>query len=195
MTESGAKEQKKETMMKARMQHTKETIQRLSSVQYNTYCQGQRLTALVFSLVMLFLGASGNFGQTTSLVLVFIGCWAFTGMNVPADRNAKKIIEMAKGDFPASEYFFEENGIRILGDGQENKLDYSAVYSLICDGPYLYLFLNPSSAYMVALKDMDNTQQEQLKSLLCEKTGLLLERPGSLKTLSLSTLLKMKKKK
>ena len=35
--------------------------------------------------------------------------------------------------------------------------------------------------------------QEQLKSLLCEKTGLLLERPGSLKTLSLSTLLKMKK--
>ena len=101
-------------MMKACMQHTKETIQRLSRVQYNTYCQGQRLTALVFSVVLLLLGASGRFSQTTSLVLVFIGCWAFTGMNVPADRNAKKIIDMAKGDFPASEYCFEEKAIPML---------------------------------------------------------------------------------
>lgn len=181
--------------MKASMQHTKETIQRLSRVQYNTYCQGQRLTALIFSMVLLVLGASGKFGQTTSLVLIFIGCWAFTGMNVPADRNAKKIIDMAKGDFPASEYHFEEKAIRILGDGQENTLSYSDIYSLICDGPYLYLFINSSSAYMVALREMEDTRQEQLKTLLREKTGLPLERPGSLKTLSLATLLKMRKKK
>lgn len=180
--------------MKAKMQHTKETIQRLARVQYNTYCQGARLTALVFSIVMLFLGATGNFGRTTSLVLIFIGCWAFTGMNVPADRNAKKIIEMAKGDFPASEYRFEEV-IRITGDGQETRLAYSDIYSLICDGAYLYLFINRNSAYMVDLRAMERAQENRLKALLCEKTGLQIERPGSLKTLNLGTLLKMMKKK
>lgn len=180
--------------MNAKMQHTKETIQRLARIQHRTYCQGQRLMTLIFSIVMLFLSVSGNFSQTTSLVLVFIGCWAFTGMNVPADRNAKKIIDMAKGDFPASRYIFEDV-IRIIGDGQETKLAYSDIYSLICDGPYLYLFLNQSSAYMIDLKEMDEASQNRLKTLLCEKTGLQIERPGSLMTLNLATFLKKRKKK
>ncbi len=181
--------------MKASMQHTKQTIQRLARVQYCTYCQGARLTALVFSIVMLFLGVAGGFSQTTSLVLVFIGCWAFTGMNVPADRNAKKMIEMAKGDFPASQYRFEEKAVRITGDGQESMLPYGDIYSLICDGPYLYLFLNQNAAYMVDLMKLEEKEQEQLKALLCEKTGLKMERPGSLMSLNLATLLKLKKKK
>lgn len=181
--------------MKASMQHTEQSIRQLARVQYCTYCQGARLTALIFAIVMLFLGVAGGFSQTTSLVLIFIGCWAFTGMNVPADRNAKKMIELAKGDLPASEYRFEETAIRITGDGQETALPYGELYSLICDGAYLYLFLNQNSAYMVDLMQLSEAEQEQLKALLHRKTGMKIERPGSLMTLNLATLLKRNKKK
>jgi len=181
--------------MKANMQHTKETIYRLSRVQYNTYCQGQKLVSMVFSIVMLFLGAAGGFSSTTSLVLVFLGCWAFTGMNVPADRNAKKMIEYAKGDFPASEYHFEEKHIRILGDGKETILPYTDLYSLICDGPYLYLFISRYSAYMVSLAELGEKQSDELKALLHQKTGQKVERPGSLLSLNLAALIKGRKTK
>lgn len=176
--------------MKASMQHTQDTIKRLSRVQYNTYCQGQKLMSLVFAMVMLFLSAAGGFSSTTSLVLMFIGCWAFTGMNVPADRRAKKIIELAKGNYPASEYRFEEETVRILGDSQETSLPYSDIFSLICDGPYLYLFLNQESAYMVDLMDMKEEKVQQLKNQLSQKTGLTIEPPGSLMTLNLAKLIK-----
>lgn len=176
--------------MKANMQHTKETFQRLARIQYNTYCQGQKLVSLVFSVTMLLLGIMGGFDTGTSLVLIFIGCWAFTGMNVPADRNAKKMIEYAKEDFPCSEYRFEENSICILGDGKETDLSYSDLYSLICDGSYLYLFISKYSAYMVNLELLGEKQAQELKALLSQKTGQQIGKPGSLLSLNLTTLRK-----
>lgn len=174
--------------MKAHMQHTEETIRRLARVQYNTYCQGQKLLSLAISAAFLFAGVLGEFSRTTSLVLIFIGCWSFTEINVPADRNAKKIIDYAKDHFPVSEYQFEENVIRILGDNQETLLSYDDLYSLISDGSYLYLFISKFSAYMVSLEKMEEKNRKELETLLCRRTGRKIEQPGTLLTLNLGTL-------
>lgn len=181
--------------MKATMQHTKDTIYRLSRVQHNTYCQGQKLAALILAMVLLFLGAAGGFSSTTSMFFIFSGCLTITGMNTPADRNAKKVIDCIKGDFPKSEYLFEDKYIRILGDGQETLLPYTNIFSLICDGSYIYLFISRYSAYMVSLTELEEGPREKLKNLLRQKTGLTIQRPGSLLSLNLTTLLKGRKKK
>ena len=48
---------------------------------------------------------------------------------------------------------------------------------------------------MVDLMQLSEAEQEQLKALLHRKTGMKIERPGSLMTLNLATLLKRNKKK
>lgn len=166
--------------MKLEMRHTEESIRRLARVQYNTYCMGQKLITALFAAALVVLGMLGFFGQVTSLVLVAIGCWTFTGINAPADRNAKKMIECAKGRLPSSAYTFGADAVIIEGDGQQETLRYKDIYSLIWDGPYLYLFISRYSAYMIPMETMPEKDAEELRELLRKRTGLALERPGSM---------------
>ena len=175
--------------MKLEMQHTEKTIRRLARVQYDTYCQSQKLVTLLFSIVLLVLGVWNCFDETTSIVLMAFGCFTITGLNAPADRNAKKMIEYVKGDFPVSQFQFDEHAVIITGDDQQTALKYQDIYSLICDGPYLYLFLNKLSAYMISLESLDSQKTVELKTMLERKTGLLVEKPGSLLSINLRSLL------
>lgn len=174
--------------MKVEMQHTEKTIRRLARVQYDTYCLTQKLVTALFAIILLVLGAWNCFDGTTSLVLVALGCFTITGINTPADRNAKKMIEYAKGDFPASEYQFRDNAVQISGDGQQTLLNYTDIYSLICDGPYLYLFISKHSAYMIPLESLGTQKAAELKAMLSEKTGLRVEKPGNLLAINLGSL-------
>lgn len=176
--------------MKINMQHSEQTIHRLAKVQYDTYCMHQKLMTLLISVVLLVLGTLNCFNETTSLVLIAIGCFTFTGMNAPATRNAKKMIEYAKGDFPASEYVFGEDSVEISGDGKKTILRYSEIFGLICDGAYLYLFINRFSAYMVPVNALEREAETELKELLSEKTGLPIEKPGSLLYMNLRSIRK-----
>lgn len=174
--------------MKLEMRHTEESIRRLARVQYNTYCMGQKLITAVFACALVVLGTFGFFGQVTSLVLIAIGCWTFTGLNAPADRNAKKMIECAKDELPASVYTFEPDAVLIEGDGRKEALRYENIYSLIWDGAYLYLFISKYSAYMVPMETMPEKDAEELRGFLSRKTGLALERPGSLLSFNLKAI-------
>ena len=166
--------------MKAKMQHTEETILRLSRVQYRTYCALQRLITALTACVLLAMGAVCSFGRATSLVLIALGCWTMMSLDVPANRNAKKLVEGANGRMPASEFVFSEDGITISGDGQQSSLKYSDLYSLVCDGEYLYLFRSRYSAYMIPMNAVEGGTGEELKQFLSEKARLPAEKPGSL---------------
>lgn len=166
--------------MKAQMQHTEESIRRLSRVQYRTYGAARRLMTALTGCVLIVLGAVGASDRTASLVLLALGCWTMMSLNAPADRNAKKLIECAKGRMPSSEFSFSENEIEISGDGQRSLLKYGDIYSLICDAEYVYLFRSRYSAYMIPLNSVETGSGEELKRFLAEKTGLPLEKPGSL---------------
>lgn len=174
--------------MKLEMRHTEQSIYRLARVQYDTYCIAQKMVAALFAAALIVLGTFGFFGRSTSLVLIAIGCWSFMGLNAPANRNAKRMLECAKGDLPVSVYTFDQDALTIQGDGQQEKLDYTDIYSLIWDGAYLYLFLNRYSAYMVPLETRPEKEAEELKQLLTEKTGHPLEKPGGLLSVDLRTL-------
>lgn len=159
------------------MQHTEESIQRLARVQYDTYCMGQKAVNLVFAVILLLMGAMNLFDTAMSLVLLALGCWSLMSLNAPANRNAKKMIEYAKGNLPASEYEFREDGVVIAGDGTETRLKYGDIYSLICDNEYLYLFISRASAYMLPAGGEEGAE---LKAFVTERCGLPIERPGSL---------------
>lgn len=166
--------------MRAKMQHTEESIRRLSRVQYRTYCALQRLMTALTACVLLVMGTVCSFGRATSLVLIALGCWTMMSLDVPADRNAKKLIESAKGRIPASEFSFSEEKITISGDGQQSTLKYSDLYSLIGDGEYLYLFRSRYSAYMIPMNAVEGGSGEELKQFLSERAKLPVEKPGSL---------------
>lgn len=174
--------------MQVKMQHTEETIHRLAKVQYDTYCMGQKLVSFALALVLLLLGTAKVFGNSTSLVLIAFGCWSLMGMNVPARRNARKIIEWAKGNLPVSELQFSDDCIHIRGDGKDNQLKYEDIYSLISDGEYLYLFISRNSAYMLPI---GNACGEELRNYISRRCALPVERPGSLLRFNLKSATKM----
>ena len=174
--------------MKVTMQHTEETIRRLARVQYDTFCLAQKLLVFLFGAGLVWLGVTNRFDSTTSLVMIAMGCWTITGINASPNRNAKKMIEYAKGNLPKSEYTFQKESVLIYGDGQQTKLAYKDIYSLVQDEAYFYLFISKYSAYMVPLAELKEEQVQELKQMLEGKCGRRFERPGSLWSLSLKTL-------
>lgn len=176
--------------MRVQMQHTEQTILRLSRVQYRTYCTLQRMMTVLTACVLLVLGTVGPFNRAASLMLIALGCWTMMSLDIPAERNAKKLIKSAKGRMPASAFTFSEDAVTIAGDGEQTVLKYDAIYSLICDGAYLYLFRNRYSAYMIPLDAVESGSGEELKRFLAEKTGLTIQKPGSLLRIRLRDLKK-----
>jgi len=163
----------------AQIQHSEETFRKLAQTQYDAYCMPTKLMMLALSLACLYCGiveVAGGF----SLILLFIGCWMMISMQLPAKRNAEKMIELAHGNFPHTEYQFLSEHIRITGGGEIVELSYTEIYELLEDKDYIYLFINKSSGYMFPKDSIKPNDVAGLYSFLEERTG---KKPHTMKGL------------
>jgi len=177
----------------AEIQHNEGTFRRLAQTQYNAYCIPTKLMMLALCLVCLYCGVTEVAGGF-SLILLFIGCWTAISMQLPAKRNAEKMIELAHGDFPHTEYQFLSEHIRITGGGEIVELSYTEIYELLEDREYIYLFLDKVSGYMVPKVSVRPENVADFCLFMEEKTGKRRNPVKGLLSLNLRSVLRRQKK-
>lgn len=178
------------TAITASMQHTKETITRLSRTQYNIFSFRSKLLQLICGLILIFFGIQ-NRTITISVLYLFAGCWLCMNTDVRAKLRATRICDSLEGRYPATQYTFKEAAFFLDADASA-PITYIHLIRLIEDDKYLYLYISKSSAYMI---DKSTVQPDikALKDLLEYQTGLRFVRSPSLLNFSLRTLLAGKK--
>jgi len=168
----------------AEIQHSKETFQRLAKVQHNEYGLVFKFTMMIVGTVSLLIAVSTGVDNTFSILLLLTGGLAFSGLNMPAQRNAEKLISLADGSFPHTKYMFLEKEIQITSGGSTTSLEYIKIYDLLEDNDYFFLFLNSSAGYMIPKKSIQPAALDRFSASLEEKIGLKRHRATGLLTLN-----------
>ena len=181
----------------AEIQHNKNTFRQLSKVQHNEYGKPLKLTMIAMGLVALLIGLSSGFSTIPSIILLFVGCWIFTSLNLPAQRNAEKLIELAAGDFPRTRYQFLSNEISITSADSSGDitthLDYRKIYDILEDKEYLYLFLNRGAGYMIPKASVRPADLAAFIAFLEKKVGLQRHSTTNMLSANLHVVLKQRK--
>ena len=177
----------------AEIQHSKETFQRLAKTQHNEYGLVFKVAMMVVGTVSLLIAVSTRVDNTFSILLLLMGGLAFSGLNMPAQRNAEKLISMADGNFPHTKYSFLEKEIKITSDESTISLEYTQIYDLLEDNNYFFLFLNSYAGYMIPKNSIHPANLEHFTSSLEERIGLKRHRVTGLLTLNVRARLQRQK--
>ncbi|MCI7810098.1 YcxB family protein [bacterium] len=178
----------------AEMQHTEESIRRLSKIQYHTFRPGVRLLWMAAGVGTIFGAVYSGADQLLFYLLMLAGCWLVMNLDLPAKHRADKIIASGEGKLPHTRFLFRESDFTAKSTGYEKTLNYRQLYALLEDGEYLYLFLNRDAGYMVDKATVPAGELEDLKAALQTGSGLTFRSPTTLLNLNLSRFLKPRRK-
>ena len=182
------------------MTHSKETIRRLSKVQYKSFSGIDRVLWYILSLMLI---ASGfglifSFRPPITYISLAMGCLVFTNVGITAKLNANQVIdqiEKSGGRYPSTTVAFYEKDMQItehtLGK-QVRYLKYAYIRKLVEDEAYLYLFVSDKAAYMLPKSEIKDLKT--LKQQLEASTALRFVPPSQLLTYSLADMLRKRRK-
>lgn len=179
----------------AQIQHTNDTIYRLSKIQYNNFQLGTKLLWLSISVATLLGAVYNTENQLLFYLLLFAGCWLMSNANMPAKRRAEKIFESAKGDLPCTEFSFHGDHFEAASEDHSASVRYSDLYALLEDTEYFYLFINRSAGYMIPKDSLSPENPEEFRCLLQDRSGLRIRKPNTLLNLNLPRMLGLYRKK
>lgn len=172
----------------AEMQHTEESIRRLSKIQYHTFRPGVRLLWIAAGIGSIFGAVYSGADQLLFYLLMLAGCWLMMNLDLPAKHRADKIIASGAGKLPHTRFHFRESDFTVKSSGYEKTLPYRQLYALLEDGEYLYLFLNRDAGYMVDKATVPSGELAGLKAALEAGSGLSFRSPTTLLNLNLRRL-------
>lgn len=179
--------------IKGSMQHTAETIQRLSKMQYDTFCIKQKIAQLACGLILIYIGFIMKSSLVIASLCILFGCLLATGLNLQPRHRANKVIAAMKGNFPKTDYLFTADDFKILADDEET-IPYDRLVHLGEDEGYLYLYISSSSAYMIDKKTIGDLKNAM--DAISKGSGKDWEGPRKLSYCSLPAIIgrRMKKK-
>ena len=158
-----------------KMQHTEESFEALSHMQYDLFCGKNRIDRTIISLAFMVIGVV-HFMQWWGILMVAYGCYLTTSTYVSSNRAAHKLSEQIKSSgavFPSSSYVFGEREMEILCL-PERKKEGVMPYSKICrmgeDGKYFYIFRDEYGGYMIPKEALGDDLAE-FRGFLEKKTG------------------------
>lgn len=166
---------------RAKIQHTEDTLTRLSRKQYDLFCQRNRFVRTLITLVAIVVGVM-NFEQWWGIALTAYGCYMSTSTYAQANHTAHKLAEQIRQrgmSFPASEYIFRKNYMEIIilperEDEEPEHVKYRDLEKISEDRDYFYLFRNQYGGYMVPKEEL-NGQDDQFRDFLEKQTGMFCE--------------------
>ncbi len=156
------------------MRHDEDTLVALSHMQYDLFCNRNRVTRSFLSVGLIILGVSRS--GWWSLPAIGYGCYLMTTTYAASNRTARRIAEQLRETgqpFPCSDYYFEKNAMRIVSqpDGEElDPLSYADVLKLGEDRQAFYLFRSQYGGYMIP-KEALGERADAFKSFVEERTG------------------------
>ncbi len=157
--------------------HTDDSIRRLSEVQYNTFYRNAKLAYYFVCFLLVFAGVF--FGGAAGFAFILFACFMVTGANLPAKRNADKVIKSIKGRYPETEYDFFAKELRFGSPGEDyggmGIVDYSRFEAFVEDADYLFLFVTKYGAYVIPKKLLGPDELERLKKMIEKASGKTFE--------------------
>ena len=158
------------------MKHSEKTFQRLSRMQYDLFCQKNRMSRSAISIVCMIFGVL-NFEHWWGALLIVYASYQASSTYASADHTARKLsrgIKESGMEFPSSRYEFQDHAMNVitlpenttLGD----PLSYSSVLRLGEDDEYFYLFRNQHGGYMVPKAELGG-REDDFRAFMEGKTG------------------------
>lgn len=160
-----------------RMKHTETTLTALAHMQYDLFCQKDKILRSCFAAGAFILGVM-NMSQWWGFLLIAYGSYLMSSKYAAANRTASKLAQQLKNsgaDYPSSRYLFEDSSLRILTLPEGNELDplpYSAVAGLGEDPTAFFIFQNQYGGYMIPKAELGD-KEDDFKHFLEVKTGKL----------------------
>lgn len=160
---------------KVKMQHDEDSLVSLSRMQYDLFCTSNRIVRSLLSILFIVLGlvyASNWWG----ILLVAYGCYLTTSTYSSATHTAHKLTDQIKASgcgFPASEYVFEEDKLRIITLPEREELDalpYASIARMGEDAGNFYIFRDSYGGYMIP-KETLGEQEQAFRQFMLTKSG------------------------
>ncbi len=143
-------------LYKITMQHTEDSLVKLSHMQYDLFCQSNKTARTIISFAVIVLAITVVDTEWLKYVCIAYAGFLLTGSYNSANRTARKLTEQIKASglpFPASRFEFENSAMHIfsLPEGKElnDPLPYSQIFRLGEDLEYLYIFRDQYGGYML----------------------------------------------
>ena len=162
------------------MQHTEESLQALSHMQYDLFCTKNRIVRSALSLGFVILGVV-YFSHWWGVLAIAYGCYLTTSTYASANHTAHKIARQLKESgmpFPHSRYLFGKEAIRIIslpGDEELDPLPYSQVCGLGEDNQNFYIFRDRYGGYVLPKEKLAD-REDAFRSFVEGKTGKFFRR-------------------
>ncbi len=157
------------------MQHTERSLQALSHMQYDLFCQRNQISRTVISFGALIFGVI-NFQQWWGALLLLYGSYLSSSKYASANHTVKKLVSGIKASglgFPQSRYLFRDNAMEVITMPENTALGEPILYSDIVrlgeDGEYFYIFPNPHGGYMIPKKELED-EGEGFRAFMEDKT-------------------------
>ena len=160
------------------VKHNEASINKLTSVQFNTYNRKSKYAIMGVGVMGLVASVFVGFNTPMGILCLLIGCWAMVSVNYPARSMAKKLCEAYKDDMPWAKYCADEDGLWVTSGNGTWMIEYKDVYSLIEDKENFYVFISPASVHMLPKAALEDGTPEGFKTFLEKKTGKEFGRPG-----------------
>jgi len=172
------------THYSATMEHNETTIRLLSKTQYDVFGIRTKFTLLAISCLWFYFGLLSNISELAQVICLMGGCFTAVSLNMPAKRNADKVLEQL-GDKPLkTHYTFYKEGFSLeISDAEHSDSSptpYTDIIRLVEDRGYYYLFISKFGAYMIDKRTVspDPNGFRQFMESACQQkwtrpTGLL----------------------
>lgn len=160
------------------MRHDRQSLTALSHMQYDLFCQRNRMARGLLSLTLIVIAIFYGGGSWWSLLIIAYACYLTTSTYASSNRTANRIadqLEQAGQPLPASRYIFEKNSMRVLDLNSGEELDpvpYGEVFGLGEDRDALYLFRSQYGGYRIP-KDALGEREDAFRRFVQNKTGRL----------------------
>jgi len=160
------------------MRHDRASLTALSHMQYDLFCQRNRMARGFLSLTLIVIAILYGGGSWWSLLIIAYACYLTTSTYASSNRTARRIadqLEQAGQPLPASRYIFEKNRIRIVDLNSGEELDpvaYGDIFGLGEDRDALYIFRSQYGGYRIP-KEALGEREETFRRFIQNKTGQL----------------------
>ncbi len=159
-------------MIKASILHTEETCLRLALVQDKCYGKTRLIVRVIIAMIPVVIAYFAGFDTAWGAILIAVGIFFYYTTGFMYERDAAKALAGTPEKYRDVDYYFHQDGFTVETGDLSKNVPYSDIYSLVSDGIYHYIFINPQQAYMMEVKkDKTRKNVQEIEPFLTSKTG------------------------
>ena len=157
------------------MEHNEESLQDLAHMQYDLFCQSNRIGRSVLSFAALVTGVI-NYTKWWGILLIFYGSYIGSSKYAAANHTARKLTKQLKAadmPFPSSNYVFRDQEMEIITLPERKTLSalkYKQVSRMGENADHFFVFRDQYGGYMIPKEELGD-KVDDFRTFMEKKTG------------------------